>query len=335
MTIESSAKRPRAFTMIELLVTMSIIGIVIAITLPAVQSVRESARVTHCQANLRQFGLAAQNFHSTHRMFPSGGWGYQWQGFSDIGPASRQPGSWTFSLLPFLEQQDLYEIGRYHTPSEVRDAALRLRMQTSVPLHSCPTRRDGSLLPVSCDECGDVIGLQGKIEMVVRGDYAANSGDGAPDAYDLSNWPLDFSGPVDLREAAEMDRLGHWPRMPSDFTGISYLRYGSSAADVTDGLSHTLLYGEKYIDAACYQSGLDWGDNEPLYGGFNNDNHRSTHPAWLLMQDRPGLMSIGSFGSAHPSGANFVLCDGSVRLVGYSIDTETYRKMGNRRDSRR
>ncbi|MFN7291872.1 MAG: DUF1559 domain-containing protein [Pirellula sp.] len=90
--------------------------------------------------------------------------------------------------------------------------------------------------------------------------------------------------------------------------------------------------GEKHMSRENYNTGRDWGDNEPLFGGFNNDNHRSVHPFWPLMRDRRGEMSIGSFGSAHSAGVNFVMCDGSVQLVPYTIDVRVYRNLGNRRD---
>jgi len=68
-----------------------------------------------------------------------------------------------------------------------------------------------------------------------------------------------------------------------------------------------------------------------LYSGFDNDNHRSTHPFWRYMRDTSGLISPGSFGSAHAAG-NFVFCDGSVQTLAYTIDQLTFSRLGNRRD---
>jgi hypothetical protein len=93
-----------------LLVVISIIGVVVGLLLPAVQAAREAARRMQCQSHLKQLGLAALNFDSAHRRFPSGGWGYQWQGFADVSSLAGQPGSWTFSLLPFVEQDSLYHL---------------------------------------------------------------------------------------------------------------------------------------------------------------------------------------------------------------------------------
>ncbi len=82
--IQRGRGRHAAFTLLELLVAIGISSILLALLLPAVQSLRESSRVAHCQSNLKQLALASHQYESTHRTFPSGGWGYQWQGFPDI-----------------------------------------------------------------------------------------------------------------------------------------------------------------------------------------------------------------------------------------------------------
>lgn len=331
----SSGRRcPCGFTLVELLVVISIIGVLIGLLLPAVQAVREAARRMQCQSNLKQLGLAALNFESAERRFPSGGWGYQWQGFADINSPAGQPGSWTFSLLPYLEQSSLYHLGSYRSSAVDRDRALRQRLRSSVPIYNCPSRRDGQLrqFDPSCPSCSQPIGTITPLSATVRGDYAANAGDGAPDFSQLESWPLNFWGPEDMAEASLLTRTNRWPKPPQDWTGISWLRRGVRQAELTDGSSHVFLFGEKYVMRDAYSDGTDWGDNEPLYGGFNNDNHRSTHPHWPLMPDKWSEMSIGSFGSAHTSGVNFVMADGSVHQIAYTIDTQVYRYLGNRRD---
>lgn len=322
------------FTLVELLVVISIIGLLLGLLLPAVQAAREAARRIQCQSNLKQLGLAALNFESAQRQFPSGGWGYQWQGFADLSSPAGQPGSWTFSLLPYLEQSPLYHLGRYHGSTSQRDQDLRQRINSAVPVYNCPSRRGGEMLQFdpSCRGCAQPIGVTNPLTGTVRNDYAANIGDGAPDLNQLYSWPIAFSGPADAVEAKILTQANRWPQLPGDWTGVSWLRRGVRLAELTDGTSHVFLFGEKYVMRDAYYSGTDWGDNEPLYGGFNNDNHRSTHPHWPLIQDKRGVMSIGSFGSAHTSGVNFVLADGSVHQIHYTIDSQVYRYLGNRRD---
>lgn len=326
-----------AFTLIELLVTMAVIGILIALFLPAVQSVREAARRTQCQSNLKQLSLAALNFESAHGNFPSGGWGYQWQGYSDISTRAGQPGAWTFSLLPFLEQSAVYQLGQYKSPPAELDLDLRRRIETPVSIYHCPSRRGGGGelfgIDPSCPSCALPLGIATPLEAVARSDYAVNAGDGEPDPANLESWPVNFWGPADVAEANQLTLTNQWPAPPADWTGISWLRRGVRIAAITDGTSNTFLFGEKYVSRNAYRDGTDWGDNEPLFGGFNNDNHRSTNPHWPYMQDQKATLSIGSFGSAHAGGGHFAYCDGSVRRVSYDVDRDVYRYLGNRRDA--
>lgn len=332
----SPTKARDAFTLVELLVVISIVGVIVGLLLPAVQATREAARRMQCQSHLKQLGLAAINFESAHRRFPSGGWGFQWQGFADVNSPAGQPGSWTFSLLPFVEQDSLYRLGSLSSSISQRDQDLRLRVSSPVPIYNCPSRRGGETFGFdpSCPSCSKPIGTSTSLHASVRCDYAVNAGDGAPDMTQRDSWPMNYWGPATIAEANTLTKTGGWPKPPSDWSGISWLARGVKLPELTDGTSHVFLFGEKYVMRDAYSSGVDWGDNEPLYGGFNNDNHRSTHPQWPLMHDKHGVISIGSFGSAHFSGANFVMADGSVHQIAYTIDSEIYRYLGNRHDGR-
>ena len=101
-------------------------------------------------------------------------------------------------------------------------------------------------------------------------------------------------------------------------------------AHVRDGASNTYLIGEKYIGQDWYFTGLSYGDDQNPFCGDDRDVLRwsGTPPR----QDQASVDLFNEFGSAHSSGFNMALCDGSVRSIGYSIDPETHRRLGNRQD---
>ena len=100
------------FTIIELLVVIGIIGILIAMLIPAVQAVRETARQMQCRNHVKQLALAVLLHEQTHRHFPTGGWDWSWSGDPDRGFKSQQPGGWFYNILPYMEQQSLHDLGK-------------------------------------------------------------------------------------------------------------------------------------------------------------------------------------------------------------------------------
>ncbi len=104
-------KRQFGFTLVELLVVITIIGILISLLLPAVQSAREAARATQCSNNIRQMAVACLHHTEAQGHFPTGGWGWRWAGDPNRGFNHRQPSGWHYNILPYLEQETLHQLG--------------------------------------------------------------------------------------------------------------------------------------------------------------------------------------------------------------------------------
>jgi len=320
MNATDDRRASSGFTLVELLVVITIIGILIALLLPAVQAAREAARRTKCKNNIKQLALGSLNHEQQQGHFPTGGWGPFWCGDPDRGLGRRQPGGWTYNILPFMEQSSLYELGRGRSADEKRTLTAE-RIQTPLSVFYCPTRRPAALYPTQSSmnvyECDPVAAA-------ARIDYAVNAGD------QLDPEPINY--PATL---AEGDNPGYaWPN-PTECTGICFQRSLIRAADITDGLSYTYLLGEKFLRTDLYENGQCGGDDQNPFTGVNNDQSRIVNPAYKLSSDQDGPQwndNRHAFGSAHSSGFHVALCDGSARMIAYSIDPEIHRRLGNRRD---
>ena len=150
----SSRHRQRGFTLVELLTVIAIIGILIGMLLPAVQSVREAARRTSCSNKMRQIGLALQNYHSTFGSFPVGG--TEWRGPSN--PEATQI-AWSAFLLPQLEQSELFETIDFQSGFD--SVANESAAATILPVFVCPSSRRGAELSNGRGPC-DYGGMNGE-----------------------------------------------------------------------------------------------------------------------------------------------------------------------------
>ena len=308
----------RGFTLVELLVVITIIGILISLLLPAVQAAREAARRMQCENNLKQLGLAMLTHEQAYGFLPSGGWGYWWTGDPDGGTGVTQPGGWSYCILPYIEQQALHDLGsdgvctRNTASKTQRDSAV-IRDQTPITVFNCPSRRANAVYPRPKNRSYQ---NSGSLPSAAGLDYCANAGDTINYSYSWS------------------------PGSPAwDGGGVSFAGGIVTMAHIRDGTSNTFLLGEKYISPDDYDDGLDQGDDQGLYEGHSVDTYRwctydasSSSTTYPPQQDQTGVSHYWSFGSAHAGACNFAFCDGSVHQISYSIDPQTASWLANRCD---
>jgi prepilin-type N-terminal cleavage/methylation domain-containing protein/prepilin-type processing-associated H-X9-DG protein len=322
--LKTLQREPRGFTLVELLVVITIIGILIALLLPAVQAAREAARKAQCANHLKQLALGGLGHEQAQGFLPTGGWAWWWMGDPDRGFDRRQPGGWCYNLLPYIEQSALHEIGAGMSAAN-KKAALVSVAQTPLAALYCPSRREPILYPNTYTMCN-----VNPVSDASRTDYAANGGTVGPTWW---NPPWPSSGDPSFADVAGFA----WPDMSAS-TGVFFPTSMLRMADITDGASNTYLLGEKYLHADHYLDGEEGTDNNLAYEGYDWDDVRwglwngSTKTYSPPLQDTPGYSDYIDFGSAHAGSLNMSLCDGSVRPVSYSVDTTVHGHLCDRHD---
>ncbi len=364
----SARRRPAyGFTLVELLVVIAIIGVLVALLLPAVQAAREAARRAQCQNNLKQIGLGWLNHESSHKFLPSGGWGDKYYGDPNRGYGKKQPGSWCYNILAFVEQQNLRQLGSGSASGSTGwQNAITQVNTTPLAGFMCPSRRPAKLYPSNMNNSttGPFASLQsvGQAQGVAKTDYAASSGDSAVTASDTEQgetlWMPSSYSEADSTGQSVFARFEGFTEDPKDGgrrwqTGVSYYRSEIALKRIEDGASNTYMVGEKFLGVDQYESspggsatpGFDWGENQDMYTGYEWDNHRGAWPlngngfakdAYQPQQDQAGLAPPNpqlKFGSAHAAGFNMVFCDGSVHVIPYDIDPLVHSYLGSRLDA--
>jgi len=322
----SSRQQKSGFTLAELLVVIAIIGILVAMILPAVQSVREAARKTQCLNRLRQVGLATVMYHDTHGAFPPARLYPKKYAAAPTNQGSDQP-TWLVRILPFLEQQSFFN--QFDLSARYRDQP-HDAVTHAISSFLCPSRRttDSALAPTESKSirvtspCGCGGWVQISVVGGATGDFAGNHGDLSPGSTGAETdyyYGGNGTGVLISSQAKQSsDRKLKW------VDRISY-------AKITDGSSNTMLAGELHVSAKNLNS---TPYNGPIYNG--EDLAAFTRVGGpgvpILSGSTEPINSILGFGSWHPGTCNFVFADGSTKAVSNDIDTVTLGQICNRHD---
>jgi prepilin-type N-terminal cleavage/methylation domain-containing protein/prepilin-type processing-associated H-X9-DG protein len=311
-------RRRPGFTLIELLVVIAIIAVLIGLLLPAVQKVREAANRSSCQNNLKQMGLAVHNYHDTFGQLPP----------TRVGRDSYA--TWPILVAPYLEAQNLANL--WDTTKIYQDQATDLARTTTLKVFFCPSRRAPMTSPA--DENG-VSGEDGNGHLEgACGDYACCDGTGWERNTTLAQGAI--IAPYILTTNPPSTQQGDFNPWPSRILSFrSETKFGS----ISDGLSNTLLIGEKHVRHRelglasngdnAYYSGYDYTTAQRSAGWYiDGSGVRQNKP---LMRPDDAASTI-RFGSWHPGICNFVFCDGSVHSLPVNIDIDVLRRLAVRND---
>ncbi|QDU57561.1 DUF1559 family PulG-like putative transporter [Aeoliella mucimassa] len=347
----------RGFTLVELLVVIAIIGILVALLLPAVQSAREAARRIQCSNQVKQLALGCLLHMDTHGALPSGGWDYDWTGDPDRGYGESQPGGWPYSILAYIEQQSLRDLGKGLTGNSGQWQPMSIQLhQTPVGTFNCPSRRTPRLytsLWLSVRQQNWLASIS-QTQGVAKSDYAANAGtsrytDGQTYTSYTSSGGEPTIRPTTRCTPPTSPRDGNASDYLNCQRGVIHIASEIKPAQITDGTSNTYLIGEKFLDLNAYEGSgtdtaqLDFGDNQSLYVGFDWDTirvaYRENVSAAAAANYQPTQdAAIGRhspqyrFGSAHPGGFNVSMCDGSVQTIAYDVEPVIHANLAERFD---
>jgi prepilin-type N-terminal cleavage/methylation domain-containing protein/prepilin-type processing-associated H-X9-DG protein len=339
--------RRKAFTLVELLVVITIIGILIALLLPAVQAAREAARRMTCSNQLRQLGLALHNYAQANRVFPMGTvctttavptdvWTEA--GGSGATVAGTHGTSWMLRILPFLEMTPLAQNWDYKTnvagnavsPTHTDNAGKSFACAAMVEITSfyCPTRR-GSFRP----------GGDGDATMCLNNTWSAGGTD-----YGGCAGRVDWDATAHIHSVTAgtsgYDPVGAaYHIAASSNAAVRWGIFGQvnvsvAFGDIHDGTSNTFITGE----LQRFPSMSPTANNQPVqdisHDGWAVGGDATAFSTGMLLNN--ALINNGHFaspGSEHSGGAQFGLADGSVRFVTDGTDKDVFALFGSMSDN--
>lgn len=339
--MKNNRRGSSAFTLVELLVVIAIIGILVALLLPAIQAAREAARRAQCISQLKQFGIALHNYHSTNKSFPPGA--LLKNSNTDVYANANA------TLLPYFEETSLH--GIYDQDEQWENQRLGVSAVV-IPIFKCPSSaaQNPQTDPLLADY-GEVFGLS---------EYAYSMG---------------YTDAFCVQGIAEPGRI------PPAYKGMFNMAFGASIRQITDGTSKTIAMGDASGDPkwnVCHLPGctsadlvpdptgaiptawIGWIIGEPNSTAFFNalGPRSSTYGCTIEPMNKApvtdtyldatqffgdilsaranpdhyckasfegGKHAVSNFRSDHPGGCNFLMADGSVTFLNEGIDMRAYR----------
>lgn len=296
--------RRNGFTIVELLVVIAVIGVLVALLLPAIQNAREAARRTACKNNLKQLALGMHNYETTHRLLPPGYIHKFGPAASSLQPANHAGLAWGAMLLPQIEKEDLYDEFDANVP--IWDASNLNPREKHIDVFLCPSDPHSESNFVVRDDTAT------PVEKYAAASYAANWGPSNA-TVNLDDTPLESQG-VFFRNS----RIG--------------------IRDIQDGLSSTLAIGERTNGPIPVTVPTPGGHSvfENAWCGAVRDvddlpddhGHMVLFETQFLPNEPDG--DDKGLSAPHASLCQFALCDGSVRAISATIDRATYNALGTR-----
>lgn len=302
--------RRRGLTLIELLVVIVVIGLLVALVLPAVQSAREAARRTQCANNQKQLGLAFHNYHAVYDCLP--------RRVSHLGSSP------IAAILPYLDQVPLYQSINFSAPlwglTNPLDANNTARL-TRISMFLCPSDH---VPGTDLRDCAPT-------------NYACNIGMGFDDAGDLDNGAFTygaaaqgFSAITDgLSSTAMMSewKLGTWePDAPPDRAVFAIPDFDKRSINFDQFVSECANINMKTAERKGMSRGYSWFST----GNFASSYYHSVSINKPSCWQRDNQHSSATVGSFHPGGALTLYCDGSVRFSKQSMSLTMWQALGTR-----
>jgi prepilin-type N-terminal cleavage/methylation domain-containing protein len=347
--MKSNHPKRRGFTLVELLVVIAIIGILVALLLPAVQAAREAARRAQCVNNLKQFGIAIQNYHDAYKELPVGAYWGDAPGVSNgckgCGPTDPDPaccktdrGTIHMLILPYLEEQPLYD--RINRKIVVDEQVLPDGTpigSTRIATFVCPSDEHPTEGPFTAQTQYGILTVE-QLNTFEPSNYAASRGitkhlNGGTSCPLTTTWNNQFDNPPPSLATVYPEVGGDTERWR--LSGGPFTRMGVNfkLSQIVDGLSQTIFVGE--VRPACSSHiAQGW-----LFSHSGNGIISTLVPINFnscIQQSNLGCSSWDTwssalgFKSAHPGGAQFVMGDASVQFIPDSVDPRVYNALGGK-----